>query len=153
PVERIVMIRRPLHGTGRGFVSGAIAALLALSSAGVLAAEPDHVMDPTCAWGRLSDGRGKLLRCLTREEAARLGRAPRGPPAPPAGGPAGGPRRVGPAPAGPGGGGPGGGGRRGGVPGRARLRARAGRERRGAPAERARRRDRLRRRRRRHPPR
>jgi hypothetical protein len=43
-----------------------------LSTAG--AAEPTKApdVDGLCAWGRLSDGRGRLIRCLTREEAARL---------------------------------------------------------------------------------
>jgi hypothetical protein len=29
--------------------------------------------DPACAWGRLSDGKGFRIRCLTRDEAVRLG--------------------------------------------------------------------------------
>ncbi len=33
-------------------------------------------IDATCAWGRLSDGHGALVRCLTEEEAARLREAP-----------------------------------------------------------------------------
>jgi hypothetical protein len=28
--------------------------------------------DPVCAWGRIGDGRGMIVRCLTREEAQRL---------------------------------------------------------------------------------
>lgn len=31
--------------------------------------------DPACAWGRLGDGRGRALRCLTQEEANRLAAA------------------------------------------------------------------------------
>ncbi len=31
--------------------------------------------DPGCAWGRLSDGRGVLVRCLSREEAQGLSRS------------------------------------------------------------------------------
>ena len=29
--------------------------------------------DPACAWGRLADGRGMVVRCLTQPEAAQLG--------------------------------------------------------------------------------
>jgi hypothetical protein len=45
-------------------------------------AEPERSapVDAQCPWGRLADGRGRLVRCLTSEEAARL-REP--PPAPP----------------------------------------------------------------------
>jgi hypothetical protein len=28
--------------------------------------------DPACAWGRLSDGKGFRIRCLTRDEACTL---------------------------------------------------------------------------------
>lgn len=31
-----------------------------------------YPFDPSCAWGRLSDGRGLFVRCLTRDEAERL---------------------------------------------------------------------------------
>jgi hypothetical protein len=43
-------------------------------SAGAAAAEPERLtaMDVACPWGRLADGRGKLVRCLSPEEAARL---------------------------------------------------------------------------------
>src|SRR3954468_9686213 len=46
-------------------------------------AEPERgaVVDAQCPWGRLADGRGRLVRCLTSEEAARLREPP--PPAPP----------------------------------------------------------------------
>lgn len=37
-----------------------------------------YPFDPACAWGRLSDGKGLFVRCLTREEAERLSK-----PAPP----------------------------------------------------------------------
>lgn len=37
------------------------------------AAEPGRTdLDGVCSWGRLADGHGRLVRCLTREEAARL---------------------------------------------------------------------------------
>lgn len=31
-----------------------------------------YPFDPACAWGRIADGRGILLRCLTQEESQRL---------------------------------------------------------------------------------
>ncbi len=31
-----------------------------------------YPFDPACAWGRVSNGRGLILRCLTREESERL---------------------------------------------------------------------------------
>jgi hypothetical protein len=56
--------------------------LLALSSALVCGSAtgtpPDtqrFPFDPACAWGRISNGRGLILRCLTREESERLSRA------------------------------------------------------------------------------
>jgi hypothetical protein len=32
--------------------------------------------DPVCSWGRVSDGRGMIVRCLTRQEADQLQRKP-----------------------------------------------------------------------------
>jgi len=58
-----------------------LAPLAALGAAGALllavralaAAEPDSTpIDPTCPWGRLADGKGHLVRCLTEAEATRL---------------------------------------------------------------------------------
>jgi hypothetical protein len=34
-----------------------------------------YPFDPACAWGRLSDGRGLFVRCLTKEDAERLTKA------------------------------------------------------------------------------
>lgn len=31
-----------------------------------------YPFDPVCAWGRIGDGRGMIVRCLTREESQRL---------------------------------------------------------------------------------
>jgi hypothetical protein len=58
-----------------------------LSTAG--AAEPPRApdTDALCSWGRLSDGRGRLVRCLTREESVRLREAPPPASAAPAGAP------------------------------------------------------------------
>jgi hypothetical protein len=59
-----------------------VAAVLAVLGCGPLstagAAEPARApdVDGLCAWGRLSDGRGHLVRCLTRDEAARLREVP-----------------------------------------------------------------------------
>jgi hypothetical protein len=67
-------VRPALLGLAAAFAVGTLGALGA-------AAEPERSIDATCAWGRLADGKGKLLRCLTRDEALRL-RDP-APPAPP----------------------------------------------------------------------
>ncbi len=47
------------------------------------AAEPERAaIDAQCPWGRLGDGHGHLVRCLTSEEAARLREPPAAPRAP-----------------------------------------------------------------------
>ena len=83
---------------------GGVACLVALG-AGPAAADPAdasrYPYDPVCAWGRLANGKGMLVRCITREEAESLAKnrplpAPSGKPeasaapaeSPPAGGPA-----------------------------------------------------------------
>lgn len=64
----------PLPRRARLGISAVLAVLGCgpLSTAG--AAEPSHGqdVDGTCGWGRLADGHGRLVRCLTREEASRL---------------------------------------------------------------------------------
>ena len=56
----------------------ALAALLVLggmqtsSQAAPGAAASRYPYDPVCEWGRLADGRGMLVRCLTRTEAGSL---------------------------------------------------------------------------------
>jgi hypothetical protein len=35
-----------------------------------------YPFDPACAWGRVSNGRGLLVRCLTRDESDRLSKSP-----------------------------------------------------------------------------
>ena len=68
---------------GAGVAAAAACAVLPVSRAG---AEPDRAaVDTQCPWGRLADGHGRLVRCLTSDEAARL-REP--PPAPAASAPA-----------------------------------------------------------------
>lgn len=51
-----------------------LAVTCATTSSRNSAAQPEGVAstDPACSWGRLSDGHGRLVRCLTREEAERL---------------------------------------------------------------------------------
>ena len=60
-----------------GAAAAAACALLPVSRAG---AEPDRAaVDTQCAWGRLADGHGRLVRCLTSDEAARLREPPPSP--------------------------------------------------------------------------
>ena len=54
------------------------------SRAAPRAAASRYPYDPVCEWGRLADGRGMLLRCLTRAEAASLKGAGSAAAAPPA---------------------------------------------------------------------
>jgi hypothetical protein len=59
-----------------------LAVSLGLWSCGASAAEPPqtaaslaaplHTPDTACPWGRLGDGKGRLVRCLTQAEAERL---------------------------------------------------------------------------------
>jgi hypothetical protein len=35
-----------------------------------------YPFDPACAWGRVSDGRGLIVRCLTKDESERLSKGP-----------------------------------------------------------------------------
>jgi hypothetical protein len=55
-----------------------LALSLGLWSCAASAAEPPqtagslHATDTTCPWGRLGDGKGRLVRCLTQTEAERL---------------------------------------------------------------------------------
>jgi hypothetical protein len=62
----------------------ALFGLPALVTAGFSGASPAAApqqpfpYDPLCRWGRLSDGKGYVIRCLSREEAVKLG-APGGP--------------------------------------------------------------------------
>ncbi|HEX3597398.1 MAG TPA: hypothetical protein VHU80_19960 [Polyangiaceae bacterium] len=54
--------------------AGIAALVIPLSRA---SAEPERTaVDAQCPWGRLSDGHGKLVRCITGEEAARLREPP-----------------------------------------------------------------------------
>jgi hypothetical protein len=57
-------------------------AVIALSATSGEAADPlnRYPYDPVCAWGRVANGRGLIVRCLTQAEAAELGRARPGTP-------------------------------------------------------------------------
>ncbi|HVU05656.1 MAG TPA: hypothetical protein VHE30_28100 [Polyangiaceae bacterium] len=82
------MNERSSHRGPKTRVIGATlpAILLAVSAGAAPLAERDGSVDAACPWGRLSDGKGRLLRCLSREEAHRLQAAT--PPAEPPGDPA-----------------------------------------------------------------
>ena len=63
------------HRTPRGVL---LALTLGLWSCAATAAEPPQspaalgTTDTACPWGRLGDGKGRLVRCLTQSEAERL---------------------------------------------------------------------------------
>ncbi len=69
---------RPSSRASRLLGGVRVVALLSAVAGPLAAAEADRSagVDATCAWGRLADGHGKLVRCLTQEEAARLRDAP-----------------------------------------------------------------------------
>jgi hypothetical protein len=57
-----------------GILAGIVIAAFPASRA---AAESERAfVDAQCPWGRLADGRGRLVRCLTSEEAAKLREPP-----------------------------------------------------------------------------
>ncbi|HMA95420.1 MAG TPA: hypothetical protein VKP30_22180 [Polyangiaceae bacterium] len=58
----------PLFVLGASFIGG--------SALGAPVESQRYPFDPACAWGRLSDGKGLFVRCLTREEAERLSKPP-----------------------------------------------------------------------------
>ena len=62
-------------GTMAIAMSGSIVLTGGNPSEAVAASKSDasrYPYDPACAWGRLADGRGMLVRCLTQPEAQRL---------------------------------------------------------------------------------
>ncbi len=64
------------------------AATIAIAAASSLADTPGdasrYPYDPVCSWGRIANGKGMLVRCLTQQEAERLlSRADAGAPPPP----------------------------------------------------------------------
>lgn len=56
-------------------ISSCVVALLSASASSptAIAADLPFPYDPLCAWGRLSNGKGFVIRCLNRDEAVRLG--------------------------------------------------------------------------------
>jgi hypothetical protein len=67
-----------LKRRGRHLLVGAVAvsSVAGLLAASTEAADSDsasrYPYDPVCAWGRIADGRGMLVRCLTRTESEAL---------------------------------------------------------------------------------
>ena len=59
-------------------MAGCACAVAAFAFSALLSAAKEQVdtsrypYDPACAWGRLANGKGMLLRCLTRDEARQL---------------------------------------------------------------------------------
>lgn len=78
------MKHRAIIPLGARRALGAALAAMAVVTAtrAALSAEPDKALaiDAQCPWGRLSDGRGKLVRCLTQDEAVHLRDAAAAPP-------------------------------------------------------------------------
>lgn len=78
-------------GNKRVGFGAALATAALLATALVWASEDDgdssrYPYDPACAWGRVANGKGMLLRCLTEQESLALSRGPgRGPEEPKAG--------------------------------------------------------------------
>lgn len=61
-------------------VAGLVFGGVALGAAGALSETVESLLrrypyDPACLWGRLANGKGTVLRCLTEQEAASLGTA------------------------------------------------------------------------------
>jgi len=59
----------------------AAAVLAGVAVTGIAAADGSrdtyrYPYDPVCSWGRVADGRGMIVRCLTRAEAEALGASP-----------------------------------------------------------------------------
>ncbi len=50
--------------------------------------------DPVCSWGRIANGKGMLVRCLTKAEASRLAKSPGAAPSPTSAPTAGGPLKA-----------------------------------------------------------
>jgi hypothetical protein len=66
---RLRTIKRIMVGLGALVALGGVEAS---SHAAPRATASRYPYDPVCEWGRLADGRGMLIRCLTRAEAASL---------------------------------------------------------------------------------
>ncbi len=60
------------HRIAPFLVAAALVTGVASIAAGGSSEESRHPYDPACAWGRVSNGRGILVRCLTRAEGEAL---------------------------------------------------------------------------------
>ena len=67
--NRLRTFKRIMVGLGALVVLGGVETS---SHAAPPAVASRYPYDPVCEWGRLADGRGMLIRCLTRAEAASL---------------------------------------------------------------------------------
>jgi hypothetical protein len=94
------------HGSSRRYtvrVCLLLASVLAAASVAAQKTEGQETLvrrypfDPACAWGRIANGKGMIVRCMTEDEASQmLRRAPAAPAIPPS--PAVGPSAAQPAP-------------------------------------------------------
>lgn len=71
PLVKVMLMSRWIRVSGLVF-----AGLLLSGSAPAADTTPSrYPFDPACLWGRLSDGKGMLVRCLTEAEVAQLNSA------------------------------------------------------------------------------
>ncbi|HMJ14762.1 MAG TPA: hypothetical protein VK524_25295 [Polyangiaceae bacterium] len=75
-------MKLPSPPLGVALLALTLALAIAFSSSSGEAADPlsRYPYDPVCAWGRVANGRGLIVRCLTQAEAAELARRPAGAP-------------------------------------------------------------------------
>ncbi len=64
-------MRYPEIAGWSGLAAGVLVAL-SFAGRGVAQEASRYPYDPVCAWGRIANGKGMLVRCLTREEAGTL---------------------------------------------------------------------------------
>ena len=55
-----------------GLASMAVAALASAESSPAVSVKARYPYDPACAWGRIANGKGMLVRCLSEQEAVAL---------------------------------------------------------------------------------
>lgn len=73
PMTRSLLLALGLGSAGAlASVGTATGAPGAASAAPAMAASQRYPFDPACPWGRISDGKGLLVRCLSEEETRRL---------------------------------------------------------------------------------
>jgi hypothetical protein len=56
----------------KSFLLVAVASAVLATSAGSAQEASRYPYDPVCEWGRIANGKGMLVRCITHDEAARL---------------------------------------------------------------------------------